>query len=147
MPSLLLSLGLVVCASRLVLMVGALVRLSALSLLAVCLLPLLVRLSASRCLWLWLPGLPRAAPGAALLVWLLLLSLRPCLPWLLPLSVVLRLLVFSFPRLVPRALPWLVAPSFVRARVGPAARLLWGAGGGSAFLLWRLVCRLLRSRR
>lgn len=79
-------------------MVGALVWLSALPLLAVSLLPLLVRGCVGRCVWLSLPGLPRAASGVAWLLLFLLLSLRPCLPWLLPLLVVLWWWLLSVPR-------------------------------------------------
>lgn len=127
-----LSLSVVVCVSRPVLMVAALVRLSVVLLLAVCLLPLLVRLSALRCVWL-----RRAAPGPARLVVLLV--------WLLSLVLVLlgrvwacpsRLLVVVSLFLVCVSL--LVAPSFVRARGGPAARLQGGASG-----LWLLVPGLL----
>ena len=61
----------------------------------VALLSLLVLLSVAVRCWLWLPGLPRAAPASPLVRWLLL-SLRPCLPWLLPLLVVLLVLWLFF---------------------------------------------------
>lgn len=127
-----LSLSVGVCVSRPVVMVGALVRLSVVLLLAVGLLFLLVRLSALRCVWL-----RRAAPGPArlvvLLVWLLSLVLvLPGRVWACP----SRLLSSLLSLLVLAAL--LVAPSFVRARVGPAARLQGGASR-----LWLLVPCLL----
>lgn len=108
-----------VCAARPWLPVPALVRLSALSLLAVSLVCCLLCFLASRCLWLWLPGLPRAAPGVLLVLWLLL-SLRPCLPWLLPLLVPLLLWWLSFSRR-PRAAPLPLARCALlpRARGGP----------------------------
>lgn len=81
-----------VCASRPVVMVCALVLLSVVSLLAVCLLSLLVRWSASRCVWL---------------LFLVLLSLLVLFPARRPAQ--------------PGRLSLLVAPSFVRARVGPSA--------------------------
>ena len=120
------SLSLVVCVSRPVVMVGALVRLSVVLLLAVCLLSLLVRQLAPRCVWLRL-----AAPGPArlvlLLVWLLSLVLvLPGRVWACPPPLLVVLPLF----LAPPARS--VAPSFVRARVGPAARL---QGGASAPLL------------
>lgn len=127
-----LSLSVGVCVSRPVVMVGALVRLSVVLLLAVCLLPLLVRLLASRCVWLRL-----AAPGPARLVllpvWLLSLFLvLPGRVWACPPPLLVVVSLF----LAPPARP--VAPSFVRARVGPAARLQGGASG-----LWLLVPGLL----
>ena len=136
-----LSLSVGVCVSRPVVMVGALVRLSVVSLLVVCLLPLLVRLSASRCVWL-----RRAAPGPArlvlFLVWLLsLVSVLPGRVWACP----SRLLVVVLSLLVLVSL--LVAPSFVRARVGPSARLQGGASMACLLVLCVLVCRLLRRRR
>lgn len=104
-----------VCASRPVVMVCALVLLSVVSLPSVLPVSLLVRLSAPRSVWLRL-----AAAGPArlvvLLVWLLSLvwslpgRVWPCPP---------RLLVVLLSVLVLVSLP--VAPSFVRARVGPSA--------------------------
>lgn len=135
-----LSLSVGVCVSRPVVMVGALVRLSAVLLLAVCLLPLLVRLSASRCVWL-----RRAAPGPArlvlFLVWLLSLVLvLPGRVWACP----SRLLVVVLSLLVLVSL--LVAPSFVRARVGPSA-LPAGWAGAGLLPVPGLLPRLLSRRR
>ena len=113
-------------------MVAALVRLSVVSLLVVCLLSLLVRLSASRCGWLRL-----AAPGPArlvlLLVWLLSLVLvLPGRVWACPPPLLAVLPLFPAPLARP------VAPSCLRRGVGPAARLQGGASG-----LWLLVPGLL----
>ena len=106
------------------LLLSASVCFSALLLLAVNLVCLLVRGLASRCSWLSLAGLPRAAPGVAVVVWWLLLSLRPGLPWLLPLFPPLLVLVFSFPRPgAPGSLSLAVAPSCLGRGWGPSARL------------------------
>ena len=126
LPSLCLCLFLCAGAARLVLMVCALVRLSALLLPALLLVSRLVRLSVGRCFWLLPPGLPRAAAGV-LLLWWLLLSLRPRLPWLLPLLVVLWWWWLSFPRLVPRALSLARCALLPRARGGPLRRPSWCA--------------------
>lgn len=114
------SLALGLCAARPWLLVPALVRLSALSLPALSPLPLLVRLLAARCVWLWLPGLPLSALGSAWLWLLLLLSLRPVSPWPRPLLVPLVLLVLFLPRR-PRAAPLPLArcASLRPARGGP----------------------------
>ena len=138
-----LSLSLGVCVSRPVVMVAALVRLSVVSLLVVCLLSLLVRLSASRCGWLRL-----AAPGPARLVLLLvwLLSLVWSLPgrvWACP----PRLLVVV--SLFLGLLALLVAPSFVRARVGPRRPPAGWAVVGLLLVpcrFARLLSRWLRSK-
>lgn len=113
------SLSLVVCAARPWLFVPALGRLSLLSLPARLLLVFLVRVLASRCVWLPGPGLPRPAPGVLLLLWLLL-SLCPGVPWLLPLLVSLLGLLLSGsrrPRAAPLCLPRCAL--LPRARVGP----------------------------
>lgn len=120
-------------------MVGALVRLSVVSLPVVCLLCFLVRLSASLCVWL-----RRAAPGPArlvlLLVWLLSLFLvLPGRVWACP----SRLLVVVSLFLVCVSL--LVAPSFVRARGGPSALPAGWAVEGLLLLLC-LLARLLSRR-
>ena len=114
------SLALGVCAPRPVPMVPASGRLPLLSLLAVFLLGCLVRVSASRCVWLPFPGLPLSALGSALLVRWLLLSLRPGSPWLLPLLVSLLVLSLSCPRPgAPVSLSLACCALLPRARVGP----------------------------
>lgn len=85
----------------------------------VALLSLLVLLSVAVRCWLWLPGLPRSAPGAVLL-WLLSLFsgvLRPGCPWLLPLLVVLLVLWLLFRG---RARPARLAPALGLRRLRPA---------------------------
>lgn len=139
--------GVAMRAARLVLLVSALVCLSALPLPAVSLLSLLVWGRVGRCVWLSLPGLPRAAPGAARVGWWLLLSLCPGLPWLLPLLVPLLVLVFSFPRPgAPGSLPLAVAPCLPRARGAAPPPAFVGAASRVCWWCW-VLRRLLLSRR
>lgn len=148
LPGLCLCLFLCVGAARLVLMVCALVRLSALLLPALLLVCLLVRLSVGRCVWLLLPGLPRVAAGV-LLLWWLLLSLRPRPPWLLPLLVVLLSLLVLPRRARPAPLSLARCALLPRARGGPLRRPSRCAVEALPVVHWlRWVCppRLRRSR-
>ena len=139
-------------------MVCALVRLSALLLPALLLLSLLVRLSASRCVWLLSP-VGRAVrcrflPG--LLLSLLLMAETPpalrlsllgaALPCSRPLLVVLWWWWLSFPRLVPRALSLACCALLPRARVGPRRPPARGFGPLLSLPGWARLL-LPRSRR
>lgn len=113
--------------SRPVALLCASVCFSALLVVAVTLLPLLVRLYVVAAYWLLLSGLPPVAAAAPVLWGLLLfLYVRPCLRWPRPISVPLLLWLFSFSRRILRALPLAVAPYILRARVGPSASLQGG---------------------